>query len=272
MRTSNSLDFVRHILKISATMSKSLGSHFFRTNTTIQSDTFEKSRLVITCLTNWRVTWTSYSFRVVLEGKVGKEILESSRLEFLEKFFANSLTLSKAEDNTSSVKYRRYSRFTFIENTISNLPKITRAKFLGSARLSYFIDISKFSSFKNPFTMITGLSKFCFRCRRFILLIQMKEVVSISYSSSTSSWEPWGWMRLDLVITMRDIYINSNLDPITKFSISSRNTKFTDTLQLNISQMIKKILSIIKRMAIKCVMKRGIPFDFERSINSTIIG
>ena len=43
----------------------------------------------------------SNSFRLVLEGKTGKEILESSRLEFLEKFSANNFALSDAEDNTS---------------------------------------------------------------------------------------------------------------------------------------------------------------------------
>ena len=41
------------------------------------------------------------NFRLVLEGKIGKEIPESSRLEFLEKFLANNLALSDAEDNTS---------------------------------------------------------------------------------------------------------------------------------------------------------------------------
>ena len=42
------------------------------------------------------------SFRLVLEGKTGKEIPESSRLESLEKFSANNFALSDAEDNTSS--------------------------------------------------------------------------------------------------------------------------------------------------------------------------
>ena len=41
------------------------------------------------------------SFRLVLEGKTGKEIPESPRLEFLEKFLANNFALSDAEDNTS---------------------------------------------------------------------------------------------------------------------------------------------------------------------------
>ena len=41
------------------------------------------------------------SFRLVLEGKTGKEIHESSRLEVLEKFSAYNFALSDEEDNTS---------------------------------------------------------------------------------------------------------------------------------------------------------------------------
>ena len=41
------------------------------------------------------------SFRLVMEGKTGLEIPESSRLEFLEKFSGNIFALSDAEDNTS---------------------------------------------------------------------------------------------------------------------------------------------------------------------------
>ena len=40
-------------------------------------------------------------FKLVLEGKTGKEIPESPRVEFLEKFLANNFALSDAEDNTS---------------------------------------------------------------------------------------------------------------------------------------------------------------------------
>ena len=43
------------------------------------------------------------SLRLVLDGKIGKEIQESSRLEFLEMFLANNFSLSDAEDNTSSL-------------------------------------------------------------------------------------------------------------------------------------------------------------------------
>ena len=42
-----------------------------------------------------------FSFRIVLEGKTGKEIPESLRLEFLKKFLLNNFALSDVEDNTS---------------------------------------------------------------------------------------------------------------------------------------------------------------------------
>ena len=80
------------------------GSQFFRTTTEIQSgpDAFDESRFVMIMifLTILGVTEILCSLRLVLEGKAGKKIPESSRLEFLEKFLANSFALSDAEDNT----------------------------------------------------------------------------------------------------------------------------------------------------------------------------
>ena len=52
-------------------------------------------------LTILGVTEILCSFKLVLEGKTGKEIPESSRLEFLEKFSVNNFALSDAKDNPS---------------------------------------------------------------------------------------------------------------------------------------------------------------------------
>ena len=60
----------------------------------------------MTFLTILRVMETSCSFMLVLEGKAGKEISESSRLEFLKKFLANSFALSDAVDNSSGLLNR----------------------------------------------------------------------------------------------------------------------------------------------------------------------
>ena len=40
------------------------------------------------------------TFRLVLEGKTGKELPKSSRLEILEKILAYNFALSEAEDST----------------------------------------------------------------------------------------------------------------------------------------------------------------------------
>ena len=78
----------RHILNSSASIYKSSASQFFRTSTGIQSvpDAFDESRLVMAFLIIFGVTKMLCNFRLVLEGKTGKEIPESSKLEFLEKF------------------------------------------------------------------------------------------------------------------------------------------------------------------------------------------
>ena len=55
----------------------------------------------MTFLTILGVTEILCSFGLVLGRKTGREIPGSSRLEFLEKFSANDLALSDAEDNTS---------------------------------------------------------------------------------------------------------------------------------------------------------------------------
>ena len=94
----------------------------------------------MTFLTILGVTEILCSFKLVLERKTGKEITELSRSEFFEKFSANNFALSVAEDNTSGPMNRRgYSRTSFVENTISNSTKVTRAKFLESNGLFFYL-------------------------------------------------------------------------------------------------------------------------------------
>ena len=89
-------------------MYESSGSQFFGTTTGIQSgpDAFDESRFVLIFLTILGVTEILCSFRLILEGKTGKEIPESSRLEFFEKFLGNDFAVSGAEDNTSELLNR----------------------------------------------------------------------------------------------------------------------------------------------------------------------
>ena len=82
--------FPETYLKSSASMNESSGSELFGITAGIKSgpDNFEHSRFVMTFLTILGVTETLCGFTLVLERKIGKELPESSRLEFLEKFLA----------------------------------------------------------------------------------------------------------------------------------------------------------------------------------------
>ena len=55
----------------------------------------------MTSVTILGVTEILCGFTLLLKGKTGKEIPQSSRLVFLEKFWGNNFTLWDAEDNNS---------------------------------------------------------------------------------------------------------------------------------------------------------------------------
>ena len=91
----------------------------------------------------------------------------------------------------------------------------------------------------------------------------------MNYGSNTSSWKPKRWLSLDLIFSM-DIYINSNLNPLTKFTSSSTSTEFRDILSWNISQMITKAISISTRIVISYAMKWGIPLWISWKVNGNL--
>ena len=62
-------------------------------------------------------------------------------------------------------------------------------------------------------------------------------------------------VRLDLIFSIRDVYINSNLNPLTQFTSSSRNSESKDFLTWNFSQMITKNIPISMRIVISYTMK-----------------
>ena len=81
----------------------------------------------------------------------------------------------------------------------------------------------------------------------------MKKVTSINYDSSTNSCKSWGWVRLTL--TMRDTYINPNLNSLTNFTSSNKSTGFKDILPWNI---LMKTIPISMRIVISYAMNWGI--------------
>ena len=79
-------------------------------------------------------------------------------------------------------------------------------------------------------------------------------MISTNYGSSTNSWKPWRWVRLDLILTMWDTYINSNLDPLTKFT-SSKVKRYPP---MEHSQFFTKTVPVSTKIVINYVMKQGI--------------
>ena len=101
------------------------------------------------------------------------------------------------------------------------------------------------------------------------MLVQTKNVTSMNYGSSTSSWKPWRWVRLDLTLVMRGIHVASNQNPLTKFTPCTWSTEIKDILPWNISQMIRKTVPNSKRIVISYAMKWAIGFQFGRKSMKT---
>ena len=98
------------------------------------------------------ITGILCSLRLALEGKEVPE--ESLRFEFL-KFLANNFRFIRCRRQYLwTIIWRRYGRFTFVENTFSNSFKVTSVKFLGSDRVFCFISISKFCCFLCFWTLL----------------------------------------------------------------------------------------------------------------------
>ena len=94
------------------------------------------------------------------------------------------------------------------------------AKFLGSGRFC-FISISKFGSFKNPFTMIVSLSKLYFRSKQ-----KEKDFCEpwAPAQVAENNGDDWGLTKY----LWWGMYTSISTWPLTKFTRSSRSTKFNN--------------------------------------------
>ena len=132
------------------------------------------------------VTEILCSFKLVLEGKTGKEIPESSRLEFIEKFSANNFVLSDAEDNTSGPLNRGGIADLPLLRTLLAIRQKSREPSFWEVMDSCFISICRLGCFKNPFATITSLSEVYFRMR-FFSLVQTKKVISMAAAQAAEN-------------------------------------------------------------------------------------
>ena len=79
----------------------------------------------------------------------------------------------------------------------------------------------------------------------------------MNYGSSTSSWKPRRWVRLDLIFCMRDIYINFNLN--IQNSPAATEAPSLKISSHGISLKWSRSISISTKIVISYAMKRGVP-------------
>ena len=99
-------------------------------------------------------------FQISSRTKTGKEIPDSSRLEFLEKSSANNFALSDAEDCTSKPLNRGRITDLPLLRTLLAIRRKCRQPGFWKVVDSSFSSLCKFGSLNNPFATITSLSQF----------------------------------------------------------------------------------------------------------------
>ena len=119
----------------------------------------------------------------------------------------------------------------------------------------------------NSFVLLADASLTASRIllQRFLACLNFTIDSEDSLLVQTKKWKPWGWVRVYLIFTLSDIYINFNLNPLAKFT-SSRSTEFNFIVPWNISQMLIKITPISTR-SVSYVMKQGIPLWVQQKVS-----
>ena len=123
--------------------------------------------------------------------KAGKAIPESSSLEFSDKISANNFDQIQKDHYAEYfriTKLRKNSTLTFVAIAITIHQKSGEASFWYVINSSFLFYKQKHVwQLEEPFATITILKELGSTHRRFILLLQTKELISISHGSSTNS-------------------------------------------------------------------------------------
>ena len=127
------------------------------------------------------------SFKLVLEGKTGKETPKSSRLEFNEKFSANNFALSDAEENTSGPMNRGgIADLPLLRTLLAICQKSQEPSFWEVMDSFVLLAYAILAASRTLLQRLLACLNFTFRIRRFFSLLQTKKVISMNYGSSTS--------------------------------------------------------------------------------------
>ena len=206
-------DPLRHLMKSSTSMYESSGSQFFRTSNGIQSgpDAFHESSSTILEVIQL-YSWILCSFRLDLEGKIDNEIPVSSRLEFLEEFLAKNF-VNNNRSNTSGPLNRGGIADSRLLRTLLAIPQKSWEPCFWEMMDSFvLVPYACFAASRTLLQKLLGCLSSILDSKVLFCWYKRKKVISINYGSSKNSWKPWKWVRLDLILLMRDIYISYNLN------------------------------------------------------------
>ena len=115
------------------------------------------------------------SFKLVLEGKTGKETPESSRLEFKEKFSANNFALLDAEDSTSGPLNRGGIADLPLLRTLLAIRQKSREPSFWEVMDSCFISICKFAASRTLLQWLLACLNFTLESEDFSLWYKRKK-------------------------------------------------------------------------------------------------
>ena len=151
---------------------------------------------------------------------------------------------------------------TFVENSISNIPNVTRIESLRNDGMAK----TRLTSSGYLLQRLLGCLKLALDTADLLCKYQRKNLFLWAMTARQTR-ENQRWMKIDLMLLIRGICINFNLNPVTKFSgTDNRSTYIKYTFPWNIYDMIKKSIPI--RIIIKsCEMKWSIPLWANRKVN-----
>ena len=159
-------------------------------------------------------------------------------------------------------------RVTFVENTISNL-RSPKSKVSGK-RLFSFTSICRLTASRTLLQQLLACLNFPLDSEHLFCWYKWNKwflQTMVAAPAAANHGNKWGltWFLQWEILTSTS-YINSDLNPLKKFTSSSRSDEFKDILTWNISEMITKIIPISKKIVTSHSTKQGILFWVRQKI------
>ena len=127
-------------------------------------------------------------FKLVLEGKTGKETPKPSRLDFKEKFSGNNFALSDAEDNTSgSLNRGGIADLPLLRTLLAIYQKSREPGFWEVMDSFVLLAYASLAASRTLLQRLLACLNFTLESEDFSLWYIRKKVISMNYGSSTSS-------------------------------------------------------------------------------------